>query len=120
MEDKELQVDENINDTKQKILPMVALRGKVLFPKTFLNFDVGRPQSISAIEKATELNSEIFIATQKNSFVESPKKTDVFRIGVIARIKQIIFFISSYLSFDFADRRKKTHRLYILHHYNIA
>ena len=90
MEDKELQVDENINETNQKILPMVALRGKVLFPKTFLNFDVGRPQSISAIERATELNSEIFIATQKNSFVESPKKTDVFRIGVIARIKQII------------------------------
>ena len=89
MEEKELLKEEQIIN-QEKILPMVALRGKVLFPKTFLNFDVGRPQSIAAIEKATQGNSEIFIATQKNAVIEAPKKTDVFKIGVIAKIKQII------------------------------
>jgi len=87
MEDKELIT---VIETEEKVLPMVALRGKVLFPKTFLNFDVGRPQSISAIEKATEGNSEIFISAQKNQSVETPKRSDVFSVGVIARIKQII------------------------------
>ncbi|MBQ8426246.1 MAG: endopeptidase La [Clostridia bacterium] len=88
-ENKILKEDEN-SITNEKVLPMVALRGKVLFPKTFLNFDVGRPQSISAIEKATETNSEIFIVAQKNAGIETPKRADVFKIGVIAKIKQII------------------------------
>ncbi len=90
MEDKEILKDNEKIENKDNILPMVALRGKVLFPKTFLNFDVGRPQSIAAIEKAADTNSEIFIATQKNAIIEAPKKTDVFKIGVIAKIKQII------------------------------
>ncbi len=94
MEEKEKitqsEKDQIIVESRRKILPMVALRGKVLFPKTFLNFDVGRAQSISAIEKAAETGSEIFIAAQKNSLIETPKTTDVFGIGVVARIKQII------------------------------
>ncbi len=89
MEEREI-LNEDNKIRYEKTLPMVVLRGKVLFPKTFLNFDVGRPQSISAIEKATEGNSEIFIATQKNAVIETPKKSDVFKIGVIAKIKQII------------------------------
>lgn len=90
MEDKEILNDSQQIEKKDRILPMVVLRGKVLFPKIFLNFDVGRPQSILAIEKATQTNSEIFIATQKNAVIEMPKKTEVFKIGVIARIKQVI------------------------------
>ena len=90
MEENKILNEEQKIVTSEKILPMVALRGKVLFPKTFLNFDVGRPQSIAAIEKAAESNSEIFIAAQKNAVIESPKRTDIFKIGVIAKIKQII------------------------------
>lgn len=94
MQEKDIQqeevIKEEIIENQEKILPMVALRGKVLFPKTFLNFDVGRPQSIQAIEKAAELHSELFITAQKSSVIETPKKTDVFSVGVIARIKQII------------------------------
>ena len=92
MEEKDLKIDKRIEiiESKSKTLPMIALRGKVLFPKTILNFDVGRPQSITAIEKAAETGSEIFIATQKNSLIETPKTTDVFSVGVVARIKQIL------------------------------
>ena len=71
-------------------LPMVVLRGKVLFPKTLLNFDVGRPTSIAAVNSAANTGSLIFIATQRNAAVENPKKSDVFTVGVIAKIKQIL------------------------------
>ncbi|MBQ3116502.1 MAG: endopeptidase La [Clostridia bacterium] len=80
-----------INQTNNvKTMPLIALRGKVLFPKTFLNFDVGRPQSISAVNKAVEDKTDIFIVAQKNAFIELPKKSELLTCGVIARIKQVM------------------------------
>ena len=73
-----------------KIMPMVALRGKVLFPNTMLNFDVGRPYSVVAVNKAAEVRSPIFIASQKSAYIDSPKQKDICSTGVIAIIKQII------------------------------
>ena len=71
-------------------LPVVALRGKVLFPKTILNFDAGRPISVNAIERASESDNLVFIASQKNAFIDAPKKGDISTVGVIAKIRQII------------------------------
>lgn len=71
-------------------LPLVALRGKVFFPKTLLNFDVGRPSSIAAVNKAAQKGSDIIIASQKNAFIENPTEKDICKAGVVARIKQII------------------------------
>ncbi len=73
-----------------KELPVVALRGKVLFPKTFLNFDVGRNISKNAINKSPETGGEIFVVAQKSAFTENPTKEDMINVGVVARIKQII------------------------------
>lgn len=91
MEEKELI---NAGDiparAEEKVYPLVALRGKVLFPKTLLNFDVGRPASIAAVDYAVKNGSKIFIAPQKNVFVDNPKKSDICTVGVIAEIKQII------------------------------
>lgn len=89
MQENEI-IEKITKDVIIKEMPLVALRGKVLFPKTFLNFDVGRPASISAINKAAELGSTIFIASQKNAFIDVPKATEICSVGVIARIKQII------------------------------
>lgn len=89
MEEKDL-ITEITEQKKDKIMPLVALRGKVLFPGTFMNFEVGRPASINAVEKAAELSSELFIAPQKNAFIESPKPSEILACGVIARIKQIV------------------------------
>ncbi len=80
----------NGQNEQVKVYPMIALRGKVLFPKTLLNFDVGRPMSIEAINRAVQDNSCIFIAPQKSVFVQTPKKTDVLNVGVVARIKQVV------------------------------
>ena len=71
-------------------MPLLALFGKVLFPKILLNFDVGRPFSVSAVNKATELGSHIFITMQKGMFLEQPKKDEVYSVGVVAKIKQIV------------------------------
>ncbi len=79
-----------IENTKGKELPLVALRGKVLCPKTLLNFEVGRQASVLAIDKAVKENTELFIASQKNAFIEVPKEKDICRVGVVARIKQVV------------------------------
>ncbi len=80
---------ENV-DKSEKTLPVIALRGKVLFPNTFLNFDVGREISLTAIDVAVKSGSELFICAQKNSAVETPKISDIFKVGVVAKIKQVI------------------------------
>ena len=83
----ELKNDMIINGQNEQIrvYPMIALRGKVLFPKTMLNFDVGRPMSIEAINRAVQDNSCIFIAPQKSVFVQTPKKSDVLNSVIFAR-----------------------------------
>lgn len=80
---------ENV-DKSEKTIPVIALRGKVLFPNTFLNFDVGREISVTAVDVAVKSGSEIFICAQKNAAVEIPKVTDFFTVGVVAKIKQVI------------------------------
>ncbi|MBQ7348480.1 MAG: LON peptidase substrate-binding domain-containing protein, partial [Clostridia bacterium] len=80
----------NTNDKTENIFPLIALRGKILFPKTFLNFDVGRPASVKAVEAASRANSIIFIASQKSALIDSPKKSDVYKTGTLCRIKQIL------------------------------
>ena len=89
MEEKEI-TTEIETEQEKKTYPLVALRGKVLFPKTLLNFDVGRAPSIAAINRAALDHSEIFIAPQKSAFIDNPKKSDILKVGVIARIKQIV------------------------------
>ncbi len=70
--------------------PVIALRGKVLFPNTFLNFDVGRQMSVQAVEYASQNNSLILISAQKNAFVDTPTTKDLNTICTLAKIKQVI------------------------------
>ena len=77
-------------DTGARAMPLIALRGKVLFPNTVLNFDVGRPMSINAVNAAMNGDKRVFIAAQKNAFVDAPLKGDILGVGVIADITQVI------------------------------
>ncbi len=81
---------ENIEQKTYKTLPAIALRGKVLFPNIYLNFDVGRPMSVAAVNVAQKNNDEIFITSQINTFIDSPRATDLNKVGVIAKIKQVL------------------------------
>ena len=71
-------------------LPTVAMRGLVVFPYMQLNFDVARTASVKAIETASQQNSKIFLVTQRRAEVENPKEDDIYRVGTIAVIKQIM------------------------------
>ena len=55
----------------ERILPVIPLRGKVLYPRTILNFDVGRPASVNAVDSAEGV---LFIAAQKNAFIDAPRR----------------------------------------------
>jgi len=73
-----------------KSLPMIYLRGKVLLPNNIATIDVGRDKSVKAINYATENGRYIFFATQKNANIENPTANDVYGVGVIGFVKEVI------------------------------
>ena len=72
------------------LMPAVALRGLVVFPKMFIHFDVGREKSINALKTAMDTDQEIFLVTQKDISVDDPDYSDLYEIGVIATVKQVL------------------------------
>ncbi len=77
-------------ETNERKIPMVALRGMTILPGMMAHFDVSRGKSVSAIEAAMLSDQSIFLVTQKDSVVEHPYSIDLYSVGVIARIKQVI------------------------------
>ncbi|MBC8063164.1 MAG: endopeptidase La [Clostridiaceae bacterium] len=73
-----------------KILPLIPLRGITIFPYMVLHFDVGREKSVVALENAMLNGQEIFLVSQKDPKVEEPEKEDIFNIGTICSVKQIL------------------------------
>lgn len=76
--------------TIAEIVPMLALRGVTAFPNMILNFDVERPISISALEKAMSADRRIFLLSQKSPRIESPKQQDLYTVGTLCVVKQIL------------------------------
>lgn len=74
----------------KNMMPCIAMRGLVAFPKMVMHFDVARDLSVKAIEKAVDNDRRIFLVAQTNSFVENPSEKDLYKIGVIAEIKQVL------------------------------
>lgn len=77
-------------EKSSKILPLIPLRGIIVFPYMVLHFDVGRKKSISSLENAMMNGQKIFLAAQKDAKVEKPEKDDIFNVGTICNIKQIL------------------------------
>lgn len=71
-------------------LPILPLRGLVAFPKISVHFDVGRPQSIQALEAAMIGDHRILLMTQKDLAVESPELDDLYNVGTVATIEQVL------------------------------
>ena len=74
----------------KKKLPMLALRGKYIFPNTVIHFDVSRSKSIRAIEEAMEKDQLIFLNNQMDPTVEDPGIIDLYNVGTLAKIKQMV------------------------------
>lgn len=79
-----------VNSEEIKILPVVALRGLVVFPDVFIHFEVGREKSINAVQMAMKGDRKIFLAAQRDISVEDASVKDLYSIGVIATVKQIL------------------------------
>ncbi len=71
-------------------LPAVSMRGIVMFPSMLLHFDVGREKSVLAVKQAMEREKEIFLVAQKDYTVEDPQLDDLYRVGVVAKIVQLL------------------------------
>ncbi len=79
-----------VNKPEITTLPTIAMRGIVMFPKMTMHFDVGREKSILAIKEAMKVNQLIFLVAQKDYTVEDPDKKDIYKVGVVARIVQLL------------------------------
>ena len=73
-----------------QMLPVVALRGMTVLPDMVIHFDVSRERSVHAIEQAMLREQRLFLVTQKNTQTENPGFEDLYRIGTIASVKQVI------------------------------
>lgn len=72
------------------IMPAIALRGLTILPAMVVHFDISRKMSLRAIEEAMMGNQQIFVVTQKNPDVSEPVLDDLYRIGTIVQIKQMV------------------------------
>lgn len=78
------------NEMQTMTLPVLPLRGMVVFPKAVIHFDVGRKHSISAINRAMRENQLIFLSAQKDPTQNEPQLIDLYTVGVVAKIVQVL------------------------------
>ena len=71
-------------------LPLIPLRGLMVFPHMVLHFDVGRARSVAALEQAMVEDQRVFLVAQKDGDVEEPAAEDLCRVGTVALIKQVL------------------------------
>ncbi len=71
-------------------LPVIPLRGLVVFPKMILHFDVGRKKSIEALKDAMQEGQRVFLVCQKDASIDEPTIDDLYDMGVICNVKQMI------------------------------
>jgi ATP-dependent Lon protease len=77
-------------ETVKRVLPMMALRGILIFPNMIMHLDVGREKSVAALEKAMVEENEILLVSQRQSGNDDPDIDDLYRMGTIAAIKQVL------------------------------
>lgn len=73
-----------------KLMPLLALRGIIVFPGMTVNLDVGRDKSINAVNAAMQLNKKILLVTQRDAETADPKREELYNYGVVAEIKQLL------------------------------
>lgn len=79
-----------MSDKLYSEMPMIALRGLVIFPSVQLHFDVGRAKSLAAVNEAMSRDRLVFLAAQKDLCDDDPAPDGVYEVGCVTRIKQII------------------------------
>lgn len=85
-------IDRNKREEQQTkvVMPLLVLRGLVLYPQMVLHFDVGRQKSILALNEAMSSDRKIFLVAQKRLRDEEPNADSIYKVGVVAQVKQIV------------------------------
>jgi len=78
------------NEQSIERLPLIPLRGKVIFPNTITTIDIARPKSLGALKQAMDGDSRVFVVAQQDPAVESPSAEDLYAMGTLATVRQII------------------------------
>ena len=71
-------------------MPVLALRGLTVFPRTTMHFDVGREKSVRALDKAMSGDQRIFLVTQKDILQDDPSFDDLYPVGTVAQVRQVL------------------------------
>lgn len=79
-----------MNEQQRIIVPLLPLRGLLVFPTMVLHLDVGREKSVQALEKAMMNDHFIFLTTQKDTSIENPTEDDFFEMGTLTQVKQML------------------------------
>ncbi len=74
----------------EKTVPLLPLRGLLVYPTMVLHLDVGREKSVQALEKAMMEEHLIFLATQKDAGIDNPEENDIYQIGTLSKVKQML------------------------------
>ncbi|MGG0152050.1 endopeptidase La [Bacillus mycoides] len=77
-------------NTNERIVPLLPLRGILVYPTMVLHLDVGRDKSIQALELAAMDENIIFLAMQKEMNIDDPKEDDIYSVGTVAKVKQML------------------------------
>lgn len=80
----------NVQEGMTSIMPVLPLRGLVIFPGMLIHFDVAREKSVNALYSAMGSDQRIFVVAQKDPAIDAPLKDDVFETGVVAKIVQLV------------------------------
>jgi len=89
--DDEINLPENfIPPYIHKEMPVICLRGTVLFPVSGIRFDAARPQTLRALKQCTDMDSSVLLVAQKDSSVQDPTDRDLYTVGTVAKISQVI------------------------------
>lgn len=75
---------------KQILLPLLPLRGLLVYPSMVLHLDVGREKSVNALEKAMVEDGRILLCSQMEVNVDNPTPDDIYRVGTIAKVRQML------------------------------
>lgn len=80
----------NVQDGMTSIMPVLPLRGLVIFPGMLIHFDVAREKSVNALYRAMDSDQHIFVVTQKDPIIDAPLSEDLYEMGVVAKIVQLV------------------------------
>ena len=75
---------------RTEVMPTVALRGLVLFPKMVLHFEIGRNHSVKALNDAMEHGCQVFLVAQRDLQEDAPDLDRLYRVGTVAQVKQVV------------------------------